>query len=305
MSSRAPRQFAQMGCWVRSTAGSDGSFSITALSCRNSRSSAVSRVALSAASSSSLLGGRGGHHGGRHQIGEHRRVVRELLPGQGEFAGPGEPLLIRAEVPYDLGGQRVRARPRHVRHLLDLAGQILARGVHGQQLEADDPGRDQLVSAVLALGDARGVRDAPVAVQRVERVVAEARQRAGVAALLTGGRDLLSVPDGDHTEPPCPVLRLGEQIADEGAIPLLEDVQRQHQAGEERRTEREERKAIGHNQPGYGHGGSRRQRLRAHASGMPPVRPHEPPRNRAPHRRDAPAGSPRHDLATTPATTPA
>jgi hypothetical protein len=94
--------------------------------------------------------------------------------------------------------------------------------------------------------------------------------------------DLAALPDGDHAEPPL-VLRQCQQLAHHLPVAVLEDVQRQHQPGEQHHPEREQRQAQWHGRrlrPGATSGSSTAQRVRRlmphRAAGGPLRTPGEP-----------------------------
>ena len=191
---------------------------------------------------------RTGRRAGPHPSSGNARSLRPAASGScGRRAGrpprgrPPRPWAVRTSAARVLG------------QFLDLGRQERAARVDGEQPDPCGAGRQDLEAAVGTLTDLRRVGDAADPVEGLQRIgpkpsagacSEEARRRPCPACRWPSGR-LAAVADRDHDEAARSVLVDLQQVAHHGAITLLEDVERQHEAGEQHRVQREERQASG------------------------------------------------------------
>jgi hypothetical protein len=102
---------------------------------------------------------------------------------------------------------------------------------------------DDVEAPVGQLGDLTQLRRAA---DRVELLRGDRRLVGRALGVTLGGGDLPAVPQGHDTEFVRFVVRGRDEVAHERAVPLLEDVQGQHQAGKEHRAQREDRDNRAH-----------------------------------------------------------
>ncbi len=180
--------------------------------------------------------GRGVQHRRRgHQIRHHRRVVGQVgARRQGAFPRARQPLLVLAEGPQDAFRERARPVAGGLLQLLEFAPSGTGR----------DASTDSSRTRVVPVARTSNVPSArsrivaasamhPTGVERLDRVVAEARRGpGGRARAVWSGRPCAlgatSWPSRivDDGEPAWFVLGGLQEFAHHGAISLLEDVQR-------------------------------------------------------------------------------